>query len=50
MIVLLMASKMARQLVLNYQVGIDDGSLVGFQDGSLLGVELGIDCTMLKSR
>jgi hypothetical protein len=42
--VLLMASKMARHLVLNYQVlGIDDGSLVGFKDGPSLGVELGID-------
>jgi hypothetical protein len=41
--VLLMALKMARHLVLNYQVGIGDGSLVGFEDGSLLGVKLGID-------
>jgi hypothetical protein len=34
---------MARPLVSNYQVRIDDGSSVDFQDGSPLGVELGID-------
>jgi hypothetical protein len=39
---LLMASKMACHLVLNYQVGIDDGPSVGFKDGLSLGVELSI--------
>jgi hypothetical protein len=38
-----MASEMARHLVSNYQVGINDGSLDGFEDGLSLGVKLGID-------